>query len=200
MVARLGRGERTIADRIEPVTVLFADIVGFTTIAAELPPSLLVADLDRLVSRFDELAANLGVEKIKTVGDAYLAVAGVPEPCADHAAAAAELALQMTEVVRALAPELNAAYELRIGLHSGPVLAGVIGRRKFSYDVWGDTVNIASRLQTAVGTGPHHPVRGHRAPAWATASGPSCWAGSTCAGAARSRRIGCCAPNPITLP
>lgn len=148
VVARLGRGERTIADRIEPTTVLFADIVGFTAIAAELPAALLVADLDRLVSRFDELAASLGVEKIKTVGDAYLAVAGVPEPCPNHADAAAELALQMTEVVQMLAPELNATYELRIGLHSGPVLAGVIGRRKFSYDVWGDTVNIASRLQT----------------------------------------------------
>lgn len=148
VVARLGQGERRIADRIEDTTVLFADIVGFTTIAAALPAALLVADLDRIVSRFDELAAELGVEKIKTVGDAYLAVAGVPEACPAHADAAAELALRMTEAVDALAPDLNATYELRIGLHSGPVLAGVIGRRKFSYDVWGDTVNIASRLQT----------------------------------------------------
>lgn len=148
VVARLGQGERRIADRIEETTVLFADIVGFTTIAAALPAALLVADLDRIVSRFDELAADLGVEKIKTVGDAYLAVAGVPEACPAHADAAAELALRMTEAVHALASDLNATYELRIGLHSGPVLAGVIGRRKFSYDVWGDTVNIASRLQT----------------------------------------------------
>ncbi|MFZ1431070.1 MAG: adenylate/guanylate cyclase domain-containing protein [Geminicoccaceae bacterium] len=148
VVARLGQGERRIADRIEDTTVLFADIVGFTTIAAALPAALLVADLDRIVSRFDELAAELGVEKIKTVGDAYLAVAGVPEAHPAHADAAAELALRMTEAVHALAPDLNAAYELRVGLHSGPVLAGVIGRRKFSYDVWGDTVNIASRLQT----------------------------------------------------
>jgi class 3 adenylate cyclase len=147
VIARLGRGERTIADRIEPVTVLFADIVGFTKIAARLPPARLVADLDCLVSAFDELATTLGVEKIKTVGDAYLAVAGVPEPRADHADAAAELALRMTETATALAPELGAEYRLRVGLHSGPVLAGVIGRRKFSYDVWGDTVNVASRLQ-----------------------------------------------------
>ena len=147
VIARLGRGERTIADRIEPVTVLFADIVGFTKIAARLSPVRLVADLDHLVSAFDELATTLGVEKIKTVGDAYLAVAGVPEIRADHADAAAELALRMTETTTALGPQLGADYRLRVGLHSGPVLAGVIGRRKFSYDVWGDTVNVASRLQ-----------------------------------------------------
>ena len=147
VIARLSRGERTIADRIEPVTVLFADIEGFTRIAARLSPVRLVTDLDRLVSAFDELATVLGVEKIKTVGDAYLAVAGVPEPRADHADAAAELAWRMTETVTALGPELGADYRLRVGLHSGPVLAGVIGRRKFSYDVWGDTVNVASRLQ-----------------------------------------------------
>ena len=147
VIARLSRGERTIADRIEPVTVLFADIEGFTRIAARLSPVRLVTDLDRLVSAFDELATVLGVEKIKTVGDAYLAVAGVPEPRADHADAAAELAWRMNETATALGPELGADYRLRVGLHSGPVLAGVIGRRKFSYDVWGDTVNVASRLQ-----------------------------------------------------
>jgi len=93
------------------------------------------------------------VEKIKTVGDAYLAVAGVPETRPDHADAAAELALRMTETAAALAPDLGADYRLRVGLHSGPILAGVIGRRKFSYDVWGDTVNIASRLQTLAAPG-----------------------------------------------
>ena len=145
---RLGRGERTVADRMDEVTVLFADLVGFTTIAAQLPAANLVADLDRIVSLFDDLAAGTSVEKIKTVGDAYLAVAGVPEPRPDHADAAAALALRMAETLAATAPLLHARYQLRIGLHSGPVLAGVIGRRKFSYDVWGDTVNIASRLQT----------------------------------------------------
>ena len=147
VIARLAKGERTIADRIEPVTVLFADIVGFTRIAARLSPIRLVADLDQLVSAFDALAVELGVEKIKTVGDAYLAVAGVPETRLDHAQAAAELALRMIEAATAIAPGLGADYRLRVGLHSGPVLAGVIGRRKFSYDVWGDTVNIAARLQ-----------------------------------------------------
>ena len=145
--ARLARGERTIADRIDPVTVLFADVVGFTKIAARLSPVRLIADLDRLFSAFDDLAAELEVEKIKTVGDAYLAVAGVPLSRPDHARAAAELALRMAETTAALAPQLGAVYQLRVGLHSGPILAGVIGRRKFSYDVWGDTVNVAARLQ-----------------------------------------------------
>ena len=153
IVARLGRGEHTIADRIDAVTVLFADIVGFTRIAARLSPVRLVADLDRLVSAFDALAVELGVEKIKTVGDAYLAVAGVPEPRSDHADAAVALALRMLEAAAALAPQLGADYRLRIGLHSGPVLAGVIGSRKFSYDVWGDTVNVASRLQQLAAPG-----------------------------------------------
>ena len=153
IVARLGRGEHTIADRIDAVTVLFADIVGFTRIAARLSPVRLVADLDRLVSAFDALAVELGVEKIKTVGDAYLAVAGVPEPRADHADAAAALAQRMLETTARLAPQLGADYRLRIGLHSGPVLAGVIGSRKFSYDVWGDTVNVASRLQQLAAPG-----------------------------------------------
>jgi class 3 adenylate cyclase len=132
---------------------LFADIVGFTAIAARLPPARLVADLDRIVCAFDDLAAELGVEKIKTVGDAYLAVAGVPLPRPDHAGAAAELALRMTDSAQGLAAELGTAYQLRVGLHTGPVLAGVIGRRKFSYDVWGDTVNVASRLQQLAAPG-----------------------------------------------
>lgn len=147
VIARLALGERTVADRFEAVTVLFADIVGFTGIAARLPAARLVTDLDRIVSTFDELAAQVGVEKIKTVGDAYLAAAGVPEPLPDHADRAAELALRMTEALGTLSVELGIDYRLRVGLHTGPVLAGVIGRRKFSYDVWGDTVNVASRLQ-----------------------------------------------------
>ena len=195
VIARLGRGERTIADRIEPVTVLFADIVGFTRIAARLSPVRLVADLDRLVSAFDELAVELGVEKIKTVGDAYLAVAGVPETRPDHADAAAELALRMTEAAAALAPDLGADYQLRVGLHSGPVLAGVIGRRKFSYDVWGDTVNIASRLQQLVGAGRDHHLGRHPRGLAGARSAASPWARSSCAAAAASRRTGSCGPD-----
>jgi len=153
LVDRLGRGERSVAERFEAVTVLFADIAGFTSIAARLPAARLVADLDRMVSAFDGHAAELGVEKIKTVGDAYLAVAGVPEPVEGHADLAATLAARMVRTLRELAPELGTAYELRCGLHTGPVVAGVIGRHKFSYDVWGDTVNIASRLQTLAAPG-----------------------------------------------
>lgn len=153
LIERLGRGERSVAERFEAVTVLFADIAGFTSIAARLPPGRLVDDLDRMVSTFDRHAAELSVEKIKTVGDAYLAVAGVPEPVEDHADRAVELAVRMVRSLRELAPELGTAYELRCGLHAGPVVAGVIGRHKFSYDVWGDTVNIASRLQTLAAPG-----------------------------------------------
>jgi class 3 adenylate cyclase len=153
LVDRLGRGERSVAERFEAVTVLFADIAGFTSIAAWLPAARLVADLDRMVSAFDGHAAELGVEKIKTVGDAYLAVAGVPEPVEGHADLAATLAARMVQALRELTPELGTAYELRCGLHTGPVVAGVIGRHKFSYDVWGDTVNIASRLQTLAAPG-----------------------------------------------
>jgi class 3 adenylate cyclase len=153
LVDRLGRGERSVAERFDAVTVLFADIAGFTSIAARLPAGRLVADLDRMVSAFDRHATELGVEKIKTVGDAYLAVAGLPEPIEGHADLAAALAVRMVRALRELAPELGTAYELRCGLHTGPVVAGVIGTHKFSYDVWGDTVNIASRLQTLAAPG-----------------------------------------------
>jgi class 3 adenylate cyclase len=153
LVDRLGRGERSVAERFDAVTVLFADIAGFTSIAARLPAGRLVADLDRMVSAFDSHATELGVEKIKTVGDAYLAVAGLPEPIEGHADLAAALAVRMVRALCELAPELGTAYELRCGLHTGPVVAGVIGTHKFSYDVWGDTVNIASRLQTLAAPG-----------------------------------------------
>ena len=148
VIARLGRGERTIADRIEPVTVLFADIVGFTRIAARLSPVRLVADLDRLVSAFDGARGRAGGGEDQDRGRRLpRRRRRARDLRPDHADAAAELALRMTEAAAALAPELGADYRLRVGLHSGPVLAGVIGRRKFSYDVWGDTVNVASRLQ-----------------------------------------------------
>lgn len=153
VIGRLAQGERTIADRFEAVTVLFADIVGYTGIAARLPAARLIADLDLIVSTFDGIAAELGVEKIKTAGDSYLAVAGVPEPDPDHAARATELAARMMAAMERLASELETDYRLRVGLHTGPVLAGVIGRHKFSYDVWGDTVNVASRLQAQAAPG-----------------------------------------------
>lgn len=147
IVMRLNQGEHLIADRIEDVTILFCDIVGFTHFAAALPPSVLVSHLDHVFSGFDQLCRSLGIEKIKTIGDAYMAAAGLPEPQADHHAGMAELAMGMLDVVHGYNASAGLAFQVRIGIHSGPVVAGIIGRSKFIYDVWGDTVNIASRLE-----------------------------------------------------
>jgi class 3 adenylate cyclase len=147
IVGRLNGGETVIADRLEEVTILFCDLVGFTEVASRTAPGRLVADLNRLFSAFDALTGALGVEKIKTIGDAYMAGAGLPEPRPDHAEAAAELALRMLEAVERLNREAGTAFQVRIGMHTGPVVAGVIGTHKFTYDVWGDTVNVASRLE-----------------------------------------------------
>ena len=144
---RLLDGERTIADSYPDVTVLFADIVGFTTLAARLPADDVVALLDRLFARFDELVAERGLEKIKTIGDAYMAAGGLPEPLADHAGRVIDLGLAMIDVA---AHEMDgmADLRLRVGVHSGPVIGGVIGHRKLAFDIWGETVNIASRLES----------------------------------------------------
>jgi adenylate cyclase len=149
IIDRLGDGETTIADRYACVTVLFSDLVGFTSISSELEPQLLVSDLNRLFSEFDALCERTEVEKIKTIGDAYLAVGGLPGTRADHATAVAELALGMVEAVARLNVSSGRDWRIRIGVHSGPVVAGVIGTRKFVYDVWGDTVNVASRLESS---------------------------------------------------
>ncbi len=145
---RLKGGERTIADSFEDVTVLFADLVGFTPLAGTMPSAELVDLLNELFSSFDTLTIDLGVEKIKTIGDAYMAVAGLPSPNPNHARAAAEMALSMLEQVEHLNARMNTALQLRIGLNTGPVVAGVIGKHKFVYDLWGDTVNIASRMES----------------------------------------------------
>jgi len=145
---RLKAGETRIADRFERATVLFADLVGFTQLAAKLEPEALVAALDEVFSAFDDIAARHGLEKIKTIGDAYLVVGGVPTPRDDHAVAVAEMALE----IRALIARKQFAghqLEVRIGLHSGPLVAGVIGKQKFIYDLWGDTVNTASRMESS---------------------------------------------------
>jgi adenylate cyclase len=131
------------------VTVLFADIVGFTPLSARKAPAELVALLDDVFSGFDHLAHVHGLEKIKTIGDAYMAVAGLPHPQDDHALRAAHMAVAMLETVGRLAAETGEALQVRVGLHTGPVVAGVIGRSKFSYDLWGDTVNVASRMESA---------------------------------------------------
>jgi adenylate cyclase len=145
---RLKAGEATIADAYDDATVLFADLVGFTPLAASLSPAETVGLLDRLFSAFDRLAVGHGLEKIKTVGDAYMVAGGVPEVCTDHPARVVAMALDMLDAVATLGRELNRPLDLRIGVHTGPVVAGVIGTSKFIYDLWGDTVNVASRLES----------------------------------------------------
>jgi adenylate cyclase len=130
------------------VTILFCDLVGFTKLAARIAPGQLVENLNLIFSAFDTLAASLGVEKIKTIGDAYMAAAGLPEVRPDHAEVMGELALRMLETLELLNRNAKIQFRARIGMHTGPVVAGVIGRHKFIYDVWGDTVNVASRLET----------------------------------------------------
>jgi guanylate cyclase len=144
---RLKDAPDVIADAFEAVTVLFADIVGFTAFAHARPPAEVVAVLNRLFSRFDELADRHGLEKIKTIGDAYMVAGGLPVPRPDHQAAVAEMALDMRDAVDRFRAETGVELAIRVGIDSGPVVAGVIGHRKFSYDVWGDTVNMASRME-----------------------------------------------------
>jgi len=148
VIDRIGRGERLVADSFETATVVFSDIVGFTTYAANADPATVVQALNRLFSEFDALAESLGVEKIKTVGDAYMAAAGVPVPRADHAGAGARMALGMVAATARVRREVDAPFEIRVGLHSGPVIAGVIGTDKPAYDLWGHTVNMASRMES----------------------------------------------------
>jgi class 3 adenylate cyclase len=145
---RLKRKQETIADGFAEATVLFADIAGFTRLAASRSPREVVGMLNDIFSEFDTLAEKHGVEKIKTIGDAYMAVAGLPVHTPDHAAAIVELALDMQHAVARRAVAGGGPISLRIGINTGPVVAGVIGMKKFIYDVWGDTVNTASRMES----------------------------------------------------
>lgn len=145
---RLKQGEYVIADYFKDSTVLFADLVGFTTLSARFKPETLVVILNEIFSAFDGIVEKFGLEKIKTIGDAYMAVAGVPIPRADHAEAIAEAALQMMNEMKRINAQSDAPMSLRIGINSGPVVAGVIGTKKFIYDLWGDTVNTASRMES----------------------------------------------------
>jgi adenylate cyclase len=140
--------EEGIADAVPQVTVLFADIADFTEHAERSLPKATVALLNDLFSQFDALTEARRLEKIKTIGDAYMVAGGLPDPMADHAGAVAELALEMLNVAARQRLPDGGPVRLRIGLDSGPVVAGVIGRRRFSYDLWGDTVNTASRMET----------------------------------------------------
>jgi class 3 adenylate cyclase len=145
---RLKDGERPLADRFDEVAVLFADLVGFTRMSEQLSPEAVVELLDDLFTQFDVMAERRGLEKIKTVGDAYMVVGGVPDAAANGAEEVAGMALEMLSLVADRPGPTGGNLSLRIGIDIGPVVAGVIGQRKFSYDLWGDTVNTASRMES----------------------------------------------------
>ncbi len=150
---RLKRGEKVIADSFPEVTVLFSDFVGFTKLSATITAAELVGRLNEIFSAFDQLCDQHGLEKIKMIGDAYMVVGGLPVPRADHAAAIARLALAMQAELARFSATLATPLRMRIGIHTGPVVAGVIGTKKFAYDLWGDTVNLASRMESHAPTG-----------------------------------------------
>ncbi|HEX6075989.1 MAG TPA: adenylate/guanylate cyclase domain-containing protein [Micromonosporaceae bacterium] len=147
VATRLKRSEEIIADRFSEATVLFADIVDFTPLSASLPPERLVDLLDSVFTAFDRLADKHGLEKIKTIGDSYMVAGGIPVPRQDHCEAVAAMALEMLHECEGRSVG-SRKLRLRIGIATGPVVAGVIGRRKFIYDLWGDTVNAASRMES----------------------------------------------------
>lgn len=147
IASRLKRGG-VIADEHQHCTVLFADIVGFTDHSSLVAPDVLISELNHIFSRFDGLAAECGAEKIKTMGDGYLAVAGAPEENPGHAGVMCELALRMQAAMPEINSELGSDFHLRIGLNTGRLVAGVVGTSRFSYDLWGDTVNVASRMES----------------------------------------------------
>jgi adenylate cyclase len=148
IIARMREGETEIADRFNEVSILFADLVGFTTLATQYPPSRVVELLNELFTSFDRLAAERGLEKIKTIGDAYMVAGGIPEPHEKHAHAIADMALGMIDVVHEAGVEFGEMLQIRVGIHTGAAVAGIIGKNKFIYDVWGDTVNTASRMES----------------------------------------------------
>ena len=137
-----------LAERLDNVTILFADIVDFTPLAAQLPPLEVVSILNHVLSAFDRLTEELGREKIKTIGDAYMVAAGVPIPRDDHAEVIIEMALAMRKALKQINQDTGYPLQIRIGINTGTVVAGVIGLKKFSYDLWGDAVNIASRMES----------------------------------------------------
>jgi class 3 adenylate cyclase len=153
VAARLRENPEAIADSYADVTVLFADIVDFTVLSARLSAPELVLLLNRVFSRFDALADKHGLEKIKTIGDAYMVVGGLPNGHPDHVMSVAEMALDLQEAIGEFVQEAGKPLRLRIGINTGPVVAGVIGTKKFIYDLWGDTVNMASRMESQGGPG-----------------------------------------------
>jgi adenylate cyclase len=148
IAAILKDNDETIAEHYDSVSILFADIVGFTKLSTVLPAKELVEKLNLIFSKFDTLVGTYGLEKIKTIGDAYMVACGLPVPRADHVKVAAEFALRMQDVMNKVENDQGNVFQIRVGIHTGPVVAGVIGTRKFAYDVWGDTVNTASRMES----------------------------------------------------
>jgi class 3 adenylate cyclase len=142
------KGETNIAESYPDVTVLVSDLVGFTTLSAHISAEQMVQLLNEIFSSFDVLAAKLGLEKIKTIGDAYMAVGGISFARPDHAEACAALALDMHRQIEHINEQYNTSIRLRIGICTGPVIAGVIGRGRFAFDLWGETVNLACRLES----------------------------------------------------
>ncbi|MBE9162962.1 adenylate/guanylate cyclase domain-containing protein [Tychonema sp. LEGE 06208] len=147
IVENLKKGEGYAAERFESATVLFADIVDFTSLAARISPLELVNFLNKIFSKFDELTEKHGLEKIKTIGDAYMVAGGLPVPRTDHVGAIANMALDMQDAIADFKTDTGEPIQIRIGISTGPVVAGVIGTKKFIYDLWGDTVNVASRME-----------------------------------------------------
>ncbi len=145
---RLRRGERLIADRFDDVTLLFADIVGFTELSSSMRPDELVAVLNDVFTVFDDLVEEHGLEKVKTIGDAYMVVGGLTDPSPGHAERVARMAVALTARVAEVDAASRFGIRFRVGIHCGPVVAGVIGTKKFIYDIWGDTVNLASRMES----------------------------------------------------
>ena len=148
IASRLKAGQKTIADSYDEVTVLFADIVDFTTMSSAADPVDVVNKLNEIFSDFDELAARRGLEKIKTIGDAYMVAGGLPEPRDDHAEAVVGFAVDMVDAIGRHRSWTGDPILLRVGINTGPIVAGVIGRQKFIYDLWGDAVNVASRMES----------------------------------------------------
>jgi class 3 adenylate cyclase len=148
IAARLKENPETIAESFSDVSVLFADVVGFTTLSEQLPPQDTVDLLNEVFIAFDKLAEKYGVEKIRTIGDGYMVAAGAPLPLDDHAQALAAMALEMQDYMNRREPTADVPLQVRIGINSGPAVAGIVGTTKFHYDLWGDMVNIASRMES----------------------------------------------------
>lgn len=148
IAAKLKDGQSSIADGFAEVTILFADIVGFTVLSAQISPEELLIFLNEIFSAFDSLTEKYGLEKIKTIGDAYMVVGGLPNPSTNHAESIAEMALDMQEELAKFNAKHHAGINIRIGINTGPAIAGVIGTKKFIYDLWGDAVNTAARMES----------------------------------------------------